>query len=278
MRVNIEYEFARVQMEDVVTKISQVAFAHVVIWYIGINGLKKQCADFYKNFLIDPLLKSDHSAFFWMLDLTAWKSLVNKKISFTKRSRIANRINDCKFDRFNCILSADIFDKMKNICDEVIINYFNKSLRKEFIWESSRGQDCSEILVGEVFERDCCLLEEWFSIDTCKFYSVLQYLEFLFIIEKIILSLIEKDSLRKRINIIFALPNDELKYYFDEENSLEKDLKFFLKKTCGALLKDREIHIQFLSFQYGSELHHRPYNSPGEILKSSQFVVSDYFS
>lgn len=274
MKISIEYGDT-LPIDSVCSKIIRMDSPQILIWYIGVNGLKQNGSEFYKNFLFSPIVKAGNQPVFWMLDLTAWKALVTQKVHINKNSKIAEKINFLQSRHFNCIHSSGIFKRMKNLSDDSVVSHFKNSLKKEFIWESSKHVPNSDISIGEAFENNCPIFSDWYHVDTNKFYSVLQYVEGFLLIEEIVLNAIKNKILDKDLKIVFVIPNDEIKYYFDEDNSFEKDVIFFLSHYHGDRLKGMNIQVSMLSFTYGKEKHHRPYNSPGATLKSSKVLLEE---
>ena len=95
------------------------------------------------------------------------------------------------------------------------------------------------------------------------------------LIDEIFMQLIT-NNLPSDLQIVFALPNDELNYYRDRSGSFQNDVDYLISKRCRALKIDKvNLWIKFLSFKYGSQLQHRPYNAPGIVLKKNDLSYED---
>lgn len=258
--------------EQIVSEIIQLSTPQVIIWYIGCDGLRMSGAQFYRDFLINPILKQKEDASFWLIDLTGWNGLKNRKYSFQSASSCCDAIEKFSCSKIACIKSSQIFQKIQTLDDISLINYLRKAIRKSFVHKASINFPNKNILVRELFSNNCPVMIEWYNIDVAKAYSTLQYLEGCFLVEEIFMQLIARHSTNE-FQIVFALPNDELKYYKDSFDSFQNDIGFLISKRCEALnIKKVELHIKFLAFQYGTELQHRPYNTPGKRLKKNNLT------
>ncbi|MGH2611415.1 MAG: hypothetical protein ACRDFB_00015, partial [Rhabdochlamydiaceae bacterium] len=178
-------------------------------------------------------------------------------------------------DRIKCIRSAEILKKIQEMSEKDIIDYFKKALRRDFVCQPSKGFPNTNITVREVFLNNCPIMADWYDQDISKSYSIFQYLEGCLLVEKIFKQL-SISKLENNIQIVFALPNDELKYYKDQHDSFQKDIKFLISKRCAAFnIKMLNLHIKFLAFKYGSQPHHRPYNAEGKVLKKDTLFYED---
>ncbi|MGR3973582.1 MAG: hypothetical protein QRY72_03310 [Candidatus Rhabdochlamydia sp.] len=262
-------------IEQVSHEIIQMPNPHVIIWYIGCYGLKNTGTQFYKNFLFSPIFSKHKDTTFWLVDLTAWNALKKHQSSIKKFSSACNVIETMHSQHIKCIKSSHIFMQMQKITDKDSITYLKKSLSRDFISNPSKHFECSNICLGSIFSNNCPVLSNWYNCDTNKFYSTLQYFEGYLIIDHV-LSLIMKKEANANIQIVFALPNDEFKYYKDTQNSFQKDIQYLISKNYPSLgLYNISINIKFLSFQYGSKIEDRPYNAPGAVLKKSELSWND---
>jgi hypothetical protein len=167
---------------------------------------------------------------------------------------------------------------MQKITDVEIIEYFRGSLEKNFIQHASKDFPDKNIRVADIFAKPCPIMVDRFDQDVSKAYSGFQYLEGCLLVEEIFMRLLERKP--GDFQIVFALPNDELKYYKDSLDSFQKDVQFLISKRCEFLnISNVYLQIQFLAFQYGTAGHHRPYNAPGPVFKANRFsyehVVGD---
>jgi hypothetical protein len=258
--------------QNIVSKISGVKNPQVVLWYIGIYGLKEEGMSFYKDFLISPIFNQNAGTNFWLVDLTAWGALKNEKNSISNYSKCTKRLERFLDGQIKCIKSSEFFKNIETQDNLELISYFRKALHREFVSEYSKNFPDNGLFVKDIFyrNRNSALLFDWYEWDTSKAYSVLQYLEGCWLVEQIFSQIIEQND-SSEIQIFFVLPNDENKYYKDKDHSFEKDIRFLLSRRCKELnINNIKIKIIFLSFNYGSETSHRPYNAKGKTMKSSQ--------
>lgn len=271
MYLKVEYDEG-LTTQEVVAKINHFESPQVILWYIGIRGLKELGAQFYRNSLITPIYYQKKSATFWLVDLTAWGALKDSRVAITKCSNHAIKIESLLENRIKCIKSSDIFGKIQAITDSSIIQYFQKALSRNFVWRASADVSNNDISINDLFKNGCCLLSKFSHANANKSYSMLQYLEGCLLVEEIISKFLESSQERK-IELIFALPNDEIRYYRDKMNYFEKDLNFLLTSLHGSKINDLNVTVNFLSFKYGEFAHHRPYNSPGKVLKKNELTA-----
>ncbi|MFZ0564605.1 MAG: hypothetical protein WAM28_00180, partial [Chlamydiales bacterium] len=252
---HVHVEFAEESsIEQVVEKITQLPNPQIIIWYIGCYGLKQGSVQFYKDYLIGPVLSKKSQATFWLVDLTAWCAFKSPRGSIHKVSSCFDKINKLTNNQIKCISSACIFKKMQNVSDKFIINYFQIALCRNFIHKQSSNFPNLNIYVKEIFPSDFSLAVSLHDRDVSKSYSAFQYLEGCFLVDEIVTQL-NINELVDDPQIVFALPNDELEYYRDEQHSFQKDVLFLLSKHCNSL----NLRITFLPFRYGTQAHHRPY-------------------
>lgn len=258
--------------EEVVLEINQLRNPQIIVWYIGCYGLRKVGVEFYKNFLISPILSQNPNATFWLVDLTAWSAFKNISCSITKSHSCCNVIEKFCNRRIKCIRTSIIFKRIQEISEKKLCDYFTNALCRDFILSASRKFPDRNILIKEIFSNNGPIVDRWKNDDVSKVYSVFQYLEGCLLVEEILLQESEKTS---EIQIVFALPNDELKYYKDDADSFRKDIEFFLSSRCQSLKIDVALDIRFLSFKYGSDSMQRPYNAFGETIKNSKLTHED---
>lgn len=257
---------------QIIDEILKLSNPQIVLWYIGCYGLKEKGALFYRDSLINPLLQQNPMTTFWLMDLTAWNAFKTKGCSIHKRSHCLDVIEKLQSDHVRCISSATIFEKLFNISDQELINYFRCALQKSFTSKKSQLFPNLDIKMKEIFEN-CLFIEPWNEYDVSKCYSIFQYMEGCLLIDEIF----EKTILEKKQNehqIIFVLPNDEFKYYQDDESSFKNDVEFLLLRRLETFkLPIQQVSIQFLSFEYGQMSEHRPYNAPGKIVKKKELTL-----
>jgi|GEM_PF-3378237 len=256
--------------EQVVAEISQLQNPQVIIWYIGCYGLRKTGVQFYRDFLISPIFYQNPNSIFWLVDLTAWGAFKNQNCSITKSHSCCDIIEKFLDRRIKCLRSAEIFKKLKDLSRKDFSNYFKKALCRKFISKISWNFPNRNILVKEILPKDYFFVNPWRNHDVSKAYSMFQYLEGCLLIDEILTN----ENNLKEIQIVFALPNDELKYYKDEKESFRRDIEFLISKRSSSLGKI-SLNIRFLSFKYGSNSQERPYNAQGEVLKGANLTYED---
>lgn len=273
-RVDVEFE-DDLSIEQVTSRICQLSNPQVIVWYIGYYGLRQMGVEFYKDFLISPVFKQNAEATFWLVDLTAWGAFKNSQCSIHNFNSYCNYIEGFLDKKIKCIKSAAIFKKMQEISDKDLINYFKKALKRNFISKASKDFPNKNIQIREIFSNRGAITADWYNHDVNKSYSIFQYFEGCLLVDEIVMEeVINKKALD--IQIVFAIPNDETKYYKDKAHSFQKDILFLVSKRCASLnIKNINLHIKFLAFKYGSHPNDRPYNSSGKILKNSILSYED---
>jgi hypothetical protein len=264
--ITIEYR-ERVPLAQMAAEIAQMASPHVLLWYIGINGLKKEAARFYRESIIDPIVEGKGNAQFWLVDLTAWGALRNPNITVNTTSSLVDKIEGFGIQNVKCIKSSETFNKMQAINDQPVVERFQKALQGGFVHKASQEFPDSQIKIKDLFT--CPIVSPCKEMDASKCYSALQYLEGCLLIDQIVHGCPKGE----KIEIVFALPNDELKYYQDETNAFQKDVEFLLNHRYGNELKD--VQVIFYSFEYGEDVHHRPYNAPGKVFNKNELRCDD---
>jgi hypothetical protein len=266
--ITIEYK-EHLPLPQITAEIAQMASPHVLLWYIGIYGLKKEGVRFYRDSIIDPIVKKHENAQFWLVDLTAWGALRNPQISINTTSSLVDKIEEFGIQNVKCIKSSETFEKMQAIKDQVVIQHFQKALQRDFVHKSSQEFPESQIKVKDLFTQECPIVSPCHEMDASKCYSALQYLEGCLLIDQVVQECLKEE----KIEIVFALPNDELKYYRDDTNAFQKDVEFFLNHKYGSKLRD--VKVTFYSFEYGDDVNHRPYNAPGKVFNKNELSCDD---
>jgi hypothetical protein len=264
--ITIEYK-EQLPLPQMTAEIAQMASPHVLLWYIGIYGLKKEGVRFYRDSIIDPIAKRQNNAHFWLVDLTAWGALRNPKITINTASSLVDKIEGFGIQNVKCIKSSETFEKMQEIKDLVVVDHFQKALQRGFVHKASQEFPESQIQIKDLLE--CPIVSPCREVDASKCYSALQYLEGCLLIDRVVQECLKEE----KIEIVFALPNDELKYYRDETHAFQKDVEFFLNHKYGSKLRD--VKVTFYSFDYGDDVSHRPYNAPGKVFHKNELSCDD---
>lgn len=226
----------------------------VYFWYEGPNTLPKSGAQFMKERLYKPLNRLKPDAKLFLYSLRAWRFDldVDQMPSTTPIGEAINRINRTFVE---CIDASSFFKYCRQVPKESsLYGFINEELpKKRGLFELSSCFRRRNKTVGALFNEQASLFDCIKDRDLALAYSALQYIEGYYLIREIV----EKRlSLRqKKIEIAFALPNDESKYYLDLPNDIEK----MLRLDFGEKLSEVSVNISFFSFQYGKGLKERPY-------------------
>ena len=239
-----------VPREELWERIKSYESPKVIFWYIGSHGLKSEGVQYHRK---DLSVCTQNGAECILFDLTAWGALTDKKCRLNGSNQNVDRINSFGIQQIKAISSNHFFAWMETHRDP----YFSEViLNRSFVYEKSTHFRPNGIKLGELLENK--LFQPLLEKDTAQCYSMLQYLEAIYLVEKLV---VEGGS-----NIIFALPNDEWKYYFDTNRSFETDIKHHLQEI-GV---ERPIRIEFCTFLYGDDLTKRPYLEGKKVIKSIQ--------
>lgn len=257
-------------VEAVVNEISQLNFPVVFLWYIGVYGLKKNGVEFYQESLISPILNRSQSTTFELVDLTAWGAVKDGRGDIHRVSPFCQVIEKMQHPRIRCTKAADLFSEMQAITEKGLVEYFKKALERPFIRKMSEGVSPSQIKVGAIFDNQCPVLERFYEWDTAKAYSTLQYLEGCLLVKNVV------GNKGENIEIVFAVPNDEEKFYRDDTQAFEKDLEFLLNRSMGTEVT-ASVNVHFFSYAYGMKISDRPYNCPGKVFKKNEFKSHDIY-
>jgi hypothetical protein len=271
--VNVEF-LENLTINQVTQHITYLFCPHVIIWYIGCKGLRSNGVQFYRDYFIGPLISLHPEVTLWLMDLTAWGAFKTPQCKVHNFSSSCSSIDSLDKFGIKCIKSSKIFDKMQKLSSEEIINYFKFALARDFISKSSLQHANVNIRTGDIFGDQCPIINEYYNYDASKSYSILQYLEGCFLVEEIFLQ--QMANQKSDIEIVFALPNNELDYYRDENQSFQCDVQFLIERICKENgLRDVKINIKFLGFKYGVALSDRPYNAPGKVLKNNKLSYEE---
>ncbi len=271
VKVNVIYK-TKLRREQLIEAIRGCENPQVIFWYIGTYGLREQGVKYYRKDLSKILQTSNAEC--QLYDLTAWAPFSVKSSDGTVQdfNKNADLINQFAIPRIRCLKSCDYFKWLCNLNLNSKLEDLKKVLKeRNFIFKASQDFPDAKRTIGDIFQKQCPLLEELYEQDCAKYYSTLQYIEGIYLIETIVQQALSQNAEQKTINLIFALPNQEANYYFDEENSFMKDVKAVLQDEYQALLKGKTVNVMFYSFMFGDGVRNRPYNAgPTNIEKLQQ--------
>ncbi|MGV3739902.1 MAG: hypothetical protein ACO1N3_01230 [Gammaproteobacteria bacterium] len=217
-----------------------------MLWYFGTKYLTQANVNFYKPILRDMLNKE---AIPCLVDLGAWANL--NKLSYWPDlgiNRFHPATESLNSDKLCILKSSVFFQELVKIEKGPVFDLLKEISQRDCLLSASKNYPN----IGLTFEQTvgfCPVLMNFHKEDCSKVYSLLQYLELLFLIEMIIL---KTDSVQ---TIKFILPNDEDKYY-PELSKLGKDITNFIRVRLNLC---KTLNIQILCFAYGKKLSQRPY-------------------
>lgn len=226
----------------------------VYTWYEGPSLITKLGANFLKEKLFEPLYKRKSDAKLWLYSLEAWnfKKNVNAMNETTPKGVRINSINKVFMES---IYSSSFFKFCTQYNQETpLYRLVNDELpKKQWLVDLSANRNPRGKTVKELFDQQSTLVDcikEW---DVSKSYSILQYLEGYYLIRNTLIKGLEQK--KQKIQVAFALPNDEAKYYQD----LPEDIEKMLRAEFGEKLNGVEVNVYFRFYEYGPSKSSRPY-------------------
>ncbi len=234
----------------------------IIFWYVGTKDLTVECAKYYQKLF--RLISNPRSKIV-LYDMMAWKSLFDTNYSICRYSTLLDNLEEITGSRMIPIRSNDFFNWLINILDNKTKNNQNSSIQINKFLESLFN-DPKLFVASEKYPNTgikICDLSEFaifsdvsfYEKDTGKCYSCFQYIEMLYLVEKLINTGFKE--------IYFALPNDELKYYDVGGHSLSHDLHTYLLHRG---VSTSNVKINICSFKFGNRTNHRPYNMGSELM------------
>ncbi len=259
LTVSFRIDLARVQLWELIGKYKM---PEVIFWYIGANGFRQPGVAYYReDFQMIANLGNESRCSLY--DLSAWGGLRKKQVSLDSVNPNVTRINDFGIKWIRAFPSSEFFSWLKTPQTAEIGQYLKETVfKRQWIFDRSKEVETVNINIGEVFEENCPLLEPFYKNDCAKMYSALQYIEGLYLIDKVVDEALA--SGRTEIDLIIALPNNEWQYYLDDNQSFEEDIRAILRMKKIETL---QLNIEFCFFKYGKKTSFRPYNSIGAIVQ-----------
>lgn len=261
-RITVSFDKTYLNRKDLIKEIGQIKNPQIFLWYFGPDGLREQGVNYYKKDL-KGILSLKNGSQCLLYDLAAWSALFGTDSKVVKFNPNVDVINGFDVTGIRCIKSCNFFDWVQKEDNPDIISFVRDTiLKRKFIFAKSESYPETGIKIGDVFPSTCQMLENILECDTGKSYSALQYIEGCYLIIKTIENYV-KDKFEE-INMVFALPNDEFKYYQNQEdkkdNSLVQDVQHLAKLKFGEVLSGKRINIMFFTFRFMGE-GNRPYNA-----------------
>lgn len=202
--------------------------------------------------LIKPLYSQEKTKI-WLYSLKGWdfKEKVQRLCTTTVLGNVINRINRAAIE---CIYASSFFQFCKQVSIESDLYAFisTEMPKKTWLFELSQKRDPIGLSVSQFFDNQSSLFNFAAKMDVAHAYSLMQYVEGYYLIREIVKNALIKGE--GKIECIFALPNDEGKYYRD----LSLDMEKLLKADFGDALTNFQINICFKFFKY-KKLKDRPY-------------------
>lgn len=258
-KINLSFK-KDLSREELVIEIGKIHDPNVFLWYFGEYGLREEGVSFYKTKILQKILKLKNNTNCLLYDLTAWGALRNPDIGLDAFNKNVDVINGFAQKNIQCLKSSLFFDWLGNEKSAEIDSYLkNVILERKVIFNASKEYGDNHVKIGAVFKENCPVLENEYNLDTSKSYSALQYVEGCYFINQVVESATDKGQ--KVVNLIFALPNDECKYYDLKDDCFLKDITVMLNEKLGEKLRDMNINIMFYAFEFGKNKQNRPYNA-----------------
>ena len=243
--VNVNVMPEQVTLDDYASTVN--AGDVTVFWYVGSRGLKSGSVELYKEPIQKILTKG---GYVYLLDLAAWSAFFFKGGSVKK----AHSFRDTPHLR---MLHTNGF--FRNLLGKMQDGRYVKTLETVFqnksFYDVSKNYADFGLNLMNVFGDDNVGVVGKFldpSMDTSKCYSAFQFVEMLYIVDTI-----TGQVVKNKVNINFVLPNDEAKYYVTNGNT--SMLTDMLEEYIS--IKDTQVNVNLMSFEYGEKLSDRPYNS-----------------
>ena len=246
----------------------------VYFWFEGSQCLPQSGAIFMKEQFFEPLYQLKPNAKLCLYSLKAWsfEKTITTMPSSTSLGEAINRINTAAVE---CIYSSLFFQYCRQAAKiEGFYAFINDELpKKAWLFQLSNAQRKCGTTVGAFFDGQSSLFDCIKEMDLSSAYSLMQYVEGYYLIRESVRKGLEKRQ--QKIEIAFALPNDESKYYRD----LPQDIEQMLQLDFGKDLANIEINIRFQVFQYGESLASRPYiDKQRKAAKVKPKEISFYFN
>jgi hypothetical protein len=184
--IKISVSYSKLRREHLIEAIRKVENPQVIIWYIGIYGLCREGMNYYRKDL--SKIYSTSNAECSLYDMTAWAPFAPKetKCSVQDFNGNANLINQFAIPRIQCLKSCDFFNWLREERFQKKMEDLKAVLKRPFIYEKSKEFPDAKSTIGDIFQRQCPLLEDIYDINAAKGYSALQYLEGIYLIQKIV--------------------------------------------------------------------------------------------
>lgn len=243
------------QNQNNLNNIQQNKQNFVITWFMASKGLREDWFIFFRDFIYHQI-KSNSK--FLLCDLSKWEKLSNVSLDKTqlpskKKSKFRLYFTNCQHSElFSWIDGCYFFKYIIQCKNNKIINYIDQHIfTNQKLWDLSQEVEDLNVSIGRSL-RNSAIIDKIADKDISKTYSVLQYLEGIYLCLHIILENLHQ----KDFNISFVLPNNENKYYIQE--TFQKDLQYIIENTVPKI-EINNLTVNFIPFTWSSNINHRPY-------------------
>lgn len=262
MRQEQEGSIAIRMSKDIVTPrvlVDQLASergeAEVICWYEGTRGLPVKGAEFYEKEFFVPLYARRQDIRFKLYSLLGWDFKTTKNVSRIPPSRLGASIDQIGNAAFNSMPASSFFRScLTDNPQDTLFQFASETLVNRKLQQLSDNRPKANVTVRKFFDERNSVFDGIGMKDANAAYSIMQNTEgYALIRDAVQRGLSEK---KKKIKAVFALPNDEGKYYLDY---FPAKVEKMLRREFGDRLKNVEIDISFRFFAYGNGPEDRPY-------------------
>ncbi len=258
-------------VEVVVDRLASIAgLVDLYCWYEGTRGLPASGATFMQNALFKPLYQRKKDVKVWLYSLCGWD--FSRSVSaLSDSNKLGKRIDEINKHALECFYSASFFKFCAQIpTTSPLYAFVDEQLpKKQWLLELSVDQRKKGVTVAQFFDNQSSLFDCIKELDVAQAYSPIQYIEGYYLIREAVRKRMELGE--KAINVAFALPNDEEKYYRDYPTDIGKMLQLDLR------LEGVTLTLSFHFFRYGENESARPYMDRLSATVRSREVVN-YFN
>ena len=177
--------------------------AQLIFWYVGPHGFKLDGVKYYQKIFRSIL--STGTKNITLYDMSAWATLLDQPRSIDEINTCVDQIETFGYENVSVIRSGDYFKFLLTQFGTNISDFLSELFSRDILYAASKQYRPSGFTFSEHEQFTGLKSYAIHTVDTGKSYSVLQYIEAIYLIEHMILS----GSSR----MYFVLPNDELKYY-----------------------------------------------------------------
>jgi hypothetical protein len=229
----------------------------VYTWYEGPSGLTSKGALFIRDEIVQPLTLDKRDVKICLYSLKGWDFFRNVG-SMDATTPLGDQVNRINNVAVHCFFAASFFqycsdrDQYESVYDFVC----EELPKKGWLLALSSDQLESGKKVYDFFDSKPSLFDCIREMDVKKAYSLMQYIEGYYLV-------------REKVEVFFALPNDEIKYY---EDDFVKDVQKMLALDFREVIESVEVNVKIRCFNYGDSLRARPYIDRGKKIKPKDIL------